>query len=364
MSTTWRTGIVWLLAALVVACVDDETSTASSEGATTGGGASTGVPTLDVTGSVVDFETENAIDASATLVVAGVEPPPTVQITGADFVVEDVPPFSVFHLLAGAPPSYHNTYTRAIEVKDADLSGVTAEVVGESYLAALETAFGVSPPPGTGILFARALDDTGTPLAGVSGAVFALDGVAPASGPFFLDEERQTAPMATETSASGWVVFYGVPAGLVTVGAADGSGLTIVAPAAPTAAGTVTIVDVVVGGEAVVVPTNVSFADDVVPIFAKRGCDQCHSGNSIGADLGDLALSGGNNKIHSELTDEVSPTYMKTRVDLVTPEASLVLTMPGAENPADAHPNITFASELDPDRLTILGWVIEGAQNN
>lgn len=38
--------------------------------------------------------------------------------------------------------------------------------------------------------------------------------------------------------------------------------------------------------------------------------------------------------------------------------------MPSAEDPPDGHPNITFASPLDPDYLTILVWIREGAKDN
>ena len=44
-------------------------------------------------------------------------------------------------------------------------------------------------------------------------------------------------------------------------------------------------------------PMNVSFAKDVVPIFTNRGCVNCHSGNGPGKDLGGLQLSGGAAKV-------------------------------------------------------------------
>jgi len=101
-----------------------------------------------------------------------------------------------------------------------------------------------------------------------------------------------------------------------------------------------------------------------VPIFTMRGCENCHSGNSVGADLGDLTLNGSANLIHKELTVEISPTHAKTRVDLAMPEASLVLTMPSLEAPPDAHPNVTFQSPSDPDYLILLAWITEGALEN
>jgi hypothetical protein len=64
-------------------------------------------------------------------------------------------------------------------------------------------------------------------------------------------------------------------------------------------------------------------------------------------------------KVYKELVVE-DPT----RVTTATPEKSLVLTMPSAETPSDAHPNVTFTGPTDPDYLTILVWIREGAKNN
>ena len=104
---------------------------------------------------------------------------------------------------------------------------------------------------------------------------------------------------------------------------------------------------------------NVSFSQQIVPIFDNRGCVACHSGNGPGKDLGGLQLDGGVPKVYSELTVE-NPL----RVQVATPEKSLVLTMPSAENPPDAHPNVTFTGPTDPDYETILVWIREGAKNN
>jgi hypothetical protein len=53
-----------------------------------------------------------------------------------------------------------------------------------------------------------------------------------------------------------------------------------------------------------------------------------------------------------------------TRVQLATPEMSLVLTMPSAETPPDNHPNVTFTGPQDPDYQKILAWIREGAKEN
>jgi hypothetical protein len=112
-------------------------------------------------------------------------------------------------------------------------------------------------------------------------------------------------------------------------------------------------------GSAAPLPTNVSFATQIMPIFDARGCVACHSGNGPGKDLGGLQLDGGVPKVYSELVTE-NPL----RVQTATPEKSLVLTMPSAENPPDAHPVVTFTSAEDPDYLKLLVWIREGAKNN
>jgi hypothetical protein len=350
------------LAFWALGCASD--SAVSGSGGGGGAGGSAAVTTLNVTGTVVDFVSDAPVSVSATLTSSGLSPEPTISVTGADFSIDGVSPFSVFHLLSGAPPTYRNTYNVATEVEDADVSGVHAAVVQESWLAALQTAFGVSPAAGTGVLIGKVVDDSGVPRAGVEASAFLLGGSAPPSGPFFLDDMATADPAATQTSASGLVVFYDVPAGLAALSAAPGSGYTVIASESPVAATTVTLANIVVTDGELVVPTDVSFADDVVPVFSKRGCVNCHSGNSIGADLGNLALNGSTNKIYRELTEEISPTHKTVRVDVMTPANSLVLSMPSFEVPADMHPNVTFASTADADYLTLRGWISEGALEN
>jgi hypothetical protein len=360
------------------ACGDDEGGSGGSGGTTTtggdggsdgtgGSGGTGGAPIVDslrVTGTVVDFEAGVPVTGSATASTVGLTPPPTVSVTGADFDIAGVPPFSVFHLLAGAPPDYRNTYSNAIEVTSADVTGVQAAVVSEGYLGTLSAAFGVSPAAGTAIVIVRAVDEAGNPRAGVPGVAFTINGGQPPVPPRFLDDARAPEPGLSQTSASGYAVFYNVPPGLVAFGAAEGSGYTIAGASAPSSANTVTLADVKVTDGGPMLPTNVSFANDVIPIFEMRGCALCHSGNSPGADLGNLTLNGGLNKIHQELTQEISPTYNVTRVDLNAPEQSLLLTMPSLEPEPDAHPNATFTSSADPDYLILLAWIKEGALLN
>ena len=183
-------------------------------------------------------------------------------------------------------------------------------------------------------------------------------------GPFMLDDAMDPDPVATETSASGYMLFFDLTPGVVTMGPAQGSDTNVAMSDAPIAGTTVTLAQAVVGGEDPVLPENVSFANDVAPIFTRRGCQSCHDGGGIGKDQGDLHLNGAVEKMYREIVEEISPTHGVTRVDLAEPAASLLLTMPSREDPPDQHPNITFANALDPDYLTILVWIQEGALDN
>jgi len=356
-----------LLIGMAAACGDDDADVPAGSTAATGGGPQGGAPPIDelaVSGTVVDFADGAAISSSATISVNGLNPPPTISVTGAEFEISGIAPHSVFQILAGAPPDYRNTYGDAVEVTDADVTGVQARVVSEAFLTQLVTAFGVTPAAGTGIVIGRTVDANGAPQSGVQGSAFQINDTTTPGTPYFLDDAMQPDVMLTATSASGYVVFYDVPPGLASFGAAPGNNITISSANAAVAATAVTLAELSVSSGELMLPTNVSFAMDVVPIFDKRGCTNCHSGNSIGADLGDLALNSGDNKVYKELTEELSPTHMVLRVDLMTPEQSLVLTMPSFENPADRHPNVTFPSASDADYLTLLGWITEGAKEN
>jgi hypothetical protein len=209
-------------------------------------------------------------------------------------------------------------------------------------------------------LLLHLVDSQGAPKSGVTAMNIVLANAAGASAPKFLDAQLAPAPTATASSTSGWVAVFEVPAGVVELGTAATATATLAMPTSPIAAGAITIAEAVVtDGMPAPLPTNVSFATQVYPIFSKRGCIACHSGGGPGKDLGGLMLDAGANKVYMELTTE-NPL----RVQKATPEKSLVLTMPSAESPSDGHPNVTFTGPQDADYLKILVWIREGARNN
>ncbi len=348
---------------LTVALALPGCGSSGSQGGGPDGGAGE-IPSYRATGTVVDFETSDDIAGVATVLTTNLKPPPSITVNGASFELDGIPPGSVFDLLVGSPPDYVSTYGATIEVADADETGITARAISTDYLSRLASGFGVTPSSTTGILIARAVDDAGKPRAGVSADAFELDGAAPTAGPYFLDAKLAPAPALTETSDSGYVVFFELAPGLITVNAAAASGYTMSMNPSPTAAAVVTLSQVIVSDGPGALPSNVSFRDDVMPIFVARGCTNCHSGGGIGKDLGGLMLDSGDNKVYSEVATEISPNFKTTRIDLTYPERSLLLTMPGPEDPPDAHPNVTFLGPSDPDYQTIMVWIMEGAKQN
>jgi hypothetical protein len=315
---------------------------------------------LTVSGTVVDFESEAAVAGAASVTTAGLTPAPSVTAQGAEFTIEGVPESSSFQVLATVAPTHRATFA-TIYVESSDLSGIEVPAVSEAFLAGLASGFGVTPSAAKGVLLAQLVDDAGNPAAGVAGSNLVIAG---ADGPYFLDANMAPAPGLNATSASGWVVFFELPVGVVELGQAAAPTVTLAMASAPVAAGSVTMSSIEVTDGAPTLPTNVSFSQQIVPIFALppqgRGCVGCHSGGGPGKDQGGLNLGGGVNLSYTELVEE----RPNVRVNVAMPELSKVLTMPSRESPPDAHPNTTFTGATDPDYLKIMVWIREGAKKN
>jgi hypothetical protein len=316
---------------------------------------------LEVIGQVIDFQTGQPVSGGIGVSTHGLLPQPTVTISPPAFVLDGVTPNSVFYALASAD-GHRASYSAAIVVNDADVDNVDVRVVSETYLAQLAAAFGVTPTAANGVLFAQMVDDHGAGLAGVPATALAT--MPGARGPYFLDAQLAAAPTATATTSSGWVVYFEVAPGDTGLVASATGTYTIDMPTSPIAAATVTVATVRAAAGAIVLPKNISFTNQVTPVFQRRGCAACHSGNGPGKDLANLTLDGSTNLVFKELMDPATTSTVYPRVDLATPEKSLVLTMPSAESPPDAHPNVTFTGPTDPDYLTILVWIREGAKQN
>ncbi|HEX3762093.1 MAG TPA: hypothetical protein VHW23_25505 [Kofleriaceae bacterium] len=320
----------------------------SPAGSTTDGGSVT------VQGQIVDFQTGAAVGPTD-VTVSGLSPLPHVDRQGASVTLTGVAENAAFGVLAAAP-MHRSTYSQVV-VTASDLSDVTWPVVGEAFVTGLAAGFGAAPSPSSGTVLLHLVDATGHPASGVAALDFTVAGT---SGPHFLDGAMMPAQAATASSASGWVVFFDVPPGLVGLSQGLSAATTIDMPSLPAAAGVVTIAEGRVAQGAPVLPSHVSFATQIVPIFSARGCVACHSGGGDGKDLGGLMLTGSDNLIYKQLVQD----RPGIRVNLTAPERSLVLTMPSAENPPDAHPTVVFTGPRDPDYLKLLVWIREGAQQN
>ena len=315
---------------------------------------------LMVTGSVYDFQTGSTVSGTASITTTALTPSPKITVEGGNFTLDGVPENSAFQILATVAPTHRGTYSPAIEVTTDDVDGAKAYAVSEQFMSSLSTGFSITPTAGKGVLLLHLVDAAGNPKTGVSGSNLVLANTAGSTGPKFLDANLNPAAGATSTSTSGWAVFFEVPPGVVSLGQAATATVTLNMATSPVGAATVTIANVTVAdGAPSPLPTNVSFSQQVFPIFTSRGCVACHSGNGIGRDLGGLTLDGSANLVFKELTVE-NPK----RVVPAAPETSLVLTMPSAENPPDGHPNVTFTGPQDPDYLKLLVWIREGARDN
>jgi hypothetical protein len=315
---------------------------------------------LTVTGSVLDFQSGTEVTGAATISTTALSPLPEITASGAQFTINGVLENSAFQILASVPPTHRSTYSQVIEVVADDVHDVKVKTVSEQFLTSLATGFGVTPTSAKGILMLHLVDAAGVAKAGVAGSNIVLAGVTGATGPKFLDANMMPVANGTASTASGWVVFFEVAPGVVALANPATATVTLEMASSPVGGGSVTLAEVkVTDGAPPSLPTNVSFSQQVFPIFSARGCVACHSGNGPGKDLGGLTLDGGANHVHKELTVE-NPLRAKT----VMAETSLVLTMPSAESPSDGHPNVTFTGPSDPDYIKILVWLREGAKLN
>src|SRR5262245_58348257 len=96
-------------------------------------------------GTVVDFESNQAIPGVATISTTGLAVVPTITSQGASFTLTGVPDHSVFQVLVAVPPSHRPTFSDAVIVETDDLHELRLPAVREAFLASLATGFGVTP---------------------------------------------------------------------------------------------------------------------------------------------------------------------------------------------------------------------------
>src|SRR5262249_50942006 len=153
-----------------------------------------------------------------------------------------------------------------------DVNGVKAYTVAEDFITTIATGFSVTPSAANGILLLHLLDTSGKPKAGVAGSNLVLSNATGGTGPKVLDANRD-ASNAAASAATGWVVFFEVPPGVVALGQAANATVGLQMASSPVRGGLVTIANVTVTDGAPPPPTtNVSFSQTIFPIFTARGC--------------------------------------------------------------------------------------------
>jgi hypothetical protein len=326
---------------------------------------------LAVSGLVVDFQTGDPV-LSASVTTLGLNPVSEGTLTGPEYQLYS-PPYSAFHILAGAEPLYMLTVGAPVEVEGRRLEAVPAETMRRAYISLLAGIFGVTPTPGYGIVFVQAVDEEGRPREGLGPDAFELADAPTVQGPYFLADDLGPDPEAYETGARGYFVLFDVPDGAATFIAGPGSGYYVTGTS-PTYRDAVTImkmtvadggpVDPMAPGEPPPGPVDigpVDFVTEVMPIFVRNGCIVCHSAGEEGYDRGGLNLTGDPRLVYEELTVEISPNHDEVRTNPAYPAGSLLLTMPSFEDPPDTHPNAIFLDQYDRDYRLLRAWIERGA---
>ena len=300
---------------------------------------------VSASGTVVDFLTGDPV-TDLTIKAVDLAGGSEVEINGADFVVSKILPHSVFRLEVSSA-THATTISAVIGVEDTDVAGLTLEVVSSTLIDDAYDTAGIGRAGG--VLVSRLFDaDTAAPVEGVAADAFAIGEAV-----VFLDSTRQVSDVAPASTSSGIALILNVPPGLREIESAAAEHSFIAAPTR-VVNGVASIVDIEVGGEPPQIPTGVDFETDVMPIFARQGCENCHQGDGPGRKQGGFSLNG-----------DAPARYgaVFARVDVDNPEDSLLLRKPRFEDPWDGH-QIVFATRADPDYLTMLGWIMEGAPSN
>ncbi|HEY5950434.1 MAG TPA: hypothetical protein VIV40_33315, partial [Kofleriaceae bacterium] len=202
-----RTRLAYLALTFAFACSDN-----SSSGVLGG--------SLTVTGTVHDFQSDAEVTGAASITTTALVPLPRITVEGAAFTLDGVPENSVFQVLASVPTTHRATYSQLITVISDDVDGVQVKTVSEQFLGTLATGFGLTPSAAKGVLLLHLVDGAGAAKAGVTAGNIVLANAQGATGPKFLDANMMPATTATSTSASGWVVFFEVPPGVISLATA------------------------------------------------------------------------------------------------------------------------------------------------
>ena len=317
--------------------------------------------TVKVSGTALDSASSSVL-ASATVKTVGLLPELSVTADADGKFTFAAVPINGYVILSVSAASHQDTLNPALLVEEQDVNGVSAFAVSDANASALLAGFGVVGTSGRGQVLGRVNFATGQGIAGIQTIQF-LPLTFTADGPHFLDLTGAPAPGAAATSSSGGFTFFNVSTGNIAIQASapnflfqpvvsvaragtwsivsvEGSGGTPGSTPTPTPTGT---------------PATVSFSAQVFPIFTSRGCTTCHrTGNPPGGMRLDRPAA----------TVYTTITTLSGVVNLGDPAASLLLKKPLFEAAPDHGGGNIFLTTSDPDYVTILNWITQGANNN
>lgn len=326
-----------------------------------GSGGGDGATVVPVSGSVHDWRTGAAV-ANASIRSVGISPAVTGEsdATGA-FTIEGIP-INGYVIFDVSAVGYARTHSTAVLVEERPVTGVRLEAIMQDDGAALQAGFGVVGSSGHGNVLGRTQYADGAGIAGVA-ALQILPVTFDAAGPYFLGDDGVPVPGASETTAAGGFAFFNVSTGNIAVQAAA-AGFVFQPTASVIRDGAWSLAHLTgegsgPGGTPTPTPAGTpppqSFATDVYPIFAAKGCSTQNACHKSGNPGGNFRLDQAPAQVHAGVF---------ARVNLATPDQSLMLTKPLFEAVPNHGGGNIFLTNEDPDYKTILYWIQQGAENN
>ena len=268
--------------------------------------------------------------------------------------------------------------------------------IAQAYEVSLGSSFACSRNSATqcvyGIAVGRLLDDgtvavTPRPVAGVSQADFTIlsgpnNAVAAVNGPHFLEPDGTPGEsVVSQVSADGqsgglFVVFVEIPQADGPMGIGVGFSVQFGNRAfgpfelqvfRPEGVSWFELKETgILPPPNSPDPNTVDFDGQIYPLFLPidqggLGCQNCHGDQSGATPAGGLNLYGGPAQAYAAL----DPATNTMRVNVTSPDASLLLTRPLYEGEGDqVHPNFAFASPQERAYQVIRQWISDGANRN
>lgn len=349
-------GVRWSLLALLV-CASGTAGLAACSGGGGGGGATV----VSVSGTTRDWKS-GLVVGNASLRSVGISPEVTGESdAGGAFTLEGIP-INGYVIFDVSAVGYERTHSPAILVEEQARSGVVLEMIAQDDAAELQAGFGVTGTSGHGHILGSTRHPDGAGIAGVA-VLQILPVTFDAAGPYFLASGGTPATGASQTTADGGFVFFNVSTGNVAVQAAA-AGFVFQPTASVIRNGAWSLAYLTgegsgPGGTPTPTPSGTpppqSFAADVYPIFAAKGCSTQNACHKSGNPGGNFRLDQAAGQIHAGVF---------ARVNLGAPDQSLLLTKPLFEAVSNHGGGNIFLTNEDPDYKTILYWIQQGAENN